>query len=256
MIPALPPAFVTRPLAHRAYHDRAAGRPENSPEAIEAAINAGYGIEIDLQLSKDNQAMVFHDYELDRLTAKTGLIRDHSAAELGEIHLTGGGSTIPTLAQVLAQIAGRTPLLIEIKDQDHNMGPNIGPLEQATATALTGYKGPVALMSFNPHTVARMAELCPDLPRGLTTGSYDYAEYAPLTADICDALRDIPDYTRCEASFISHECQDLDRPRIRALKSQGATILCWTVKSPADEDFARRFADNITFEQYPAPIPT
>lgn len=251
-MPVLPQAFLTRPLAHRAYHDMTMGRPENSREAIEAAIVAGYGIEIDLQLSKDGQAMVFHDYELDRLTAQTGLVSDHSAAELGQILLSAGATGIPSLPQVLAQIAGRAPLLIEIKDQDHNMGPNIGPLERATADALRDYKGPVALMSFNPHSVALMAALCPDLPRGITTGSYDYTDYAPLTPATCDALRDIPDYDRSHASFISHEWQDLARPRVAALKSQGAAILCWTVKSAEAEASARRVADNITFERYPA----
>jgi glycerophosphoryl diester phosphodiesterase len=87
MRPALPPDFLRLPLAHRALHDRAARRPENSPAAIRAAVAAGYGIEIDLQLSRDGIAMVFHDETLDRLTDQTGLVADRDAADLGAIPL-------------------------------------------------------------------------------------------------------------------------------------------------------------------------
>ena len=69
-------------------------------------------------------------------------------------------------------------------------------------------------------------------------------------------LRQITDYDRSGSSFISHELADLERPRVAALKAQGATLLTWTVRSPADEAFARRFVDNITFEGYAAPFPT
>ncbi len=161
---------------------------------------------------------------------------------------------VPTLRQFLDLVAGRVPLLIEIKDQTLVPGGTIGPLEAATAQALSGYAGPVALMSFNPDSVAEMARLCPALPRGLTTGSYDYQDYAPLAPDICDRLREIPDYDRCAASFISHEAADPARPRVDALKSQGARVLCWTIRSPGAERDARRIAENITFEGYLPPI--
>ncbi|NVK07361.1 MAG: phosphodiesterase, partial [Marivivens sp.] len=96
----LPADFLTRPIAHRALHDKAAGRVENSPSAIQAAIDKGYGIEIDLQLSKDGVPMVFHDYALNRLTNQTGAVAQRTAAELSQITLTGGNDTIPTLAEV------------------------------------------------------------------------------------------------------------------------------------------------------------
>lgn len=249
---SLPPAFLSHPIAHRAFHDRAAGRPENSRAAVRAAIAQGYGIEIDLQLSRDGVAMVFHDYDLARLTPATGPLATRTASDLGQIPLTGGDEGIPTLAEVLALVAGRVPLLIEIKDQDGQMGPAIGALEAATAAALDGYGGPVALMSFNPHSVARMAALCPGLPRGLTTSAYDPEDWAPLPTAVCDRLREIPDYDRAGASFISHEWRDLARPRVADLKAAGATILCWTIRSPDDERTARRIADNVTFEGYPA----
>lgn len=246
----LPAAFLRLPIAHRALHDRAAGRPENSRAAIRAALAAGYGIEIDLQVSADGLAMVFHDEELDRLTAETGWVNHRSAAELGTIRLTDAEDGIPTLAEVLEIIGGRVPLLIELKDQTLTPGGSIGPLEAATARALQGYSGPVALMSFNPDSVAEMARLCPHLPRGITTGAYDYAGYAPLPPATCDRLRAVPDYDRCAASFISHEAADLARPRVAELKAQGAHILCWTIRSPEAEATARKYAENITFEGY------
>lgn len=251
----LPPAFLRLPIAHRALHDRGAGRIENSPSAIAAAIDAGYAIEIDVQLSRDNVAMVFHDEDLGRLTAQSGLLADRTAAELVDMNLTGGPDCIPTLAQVLRQIAGRVPLLIEIKDQTGDMSVSDGRLEGAVAADLAGYAGPVALMSFNPHSVAHMARLWPSLPRGITTSAYTPADWAPLPAAICDHLRHIPDFDRTGSSFISHEAADLARPRVAELRAQGADILCWTIKSPQAEAAARRFADNITFEQYLAAKP-
>lgn len=153
----LPAAFLDRPIAHRALHDTRRGRPENSIEAISAAIQAGYGIEIDLQLSSDGEAMVFHDYDLSRLTTQTGAVRELSAAQLADIQLRHGQESVPTLAQVLKLVAGKTALLIEVKDQDGAMGPDVGALEAAAVRALDGYIGPVALMSFNPHSVAALA---------------------------------------------------------------------------------------------------
>tara|TARA_R110002049_G_scaffold117332_3_gene270649 strand:+ start:43095 stop:43859 length:765 start_codon:yes stop_codon:yes gene_type:complete len=249
----LPSAFLTTPLAHRALHDVTDHRPENSRAAIRAAIAGGYGIEIDLQLSGDGVAMVFHDYMLDRLTPETGALRLRSAAALAQIPLTGGdGETIPTLDEVLALVGGRVPLLIEIKDQDGGMGPDIGPLETATAAALVNYRGDVALMSFNPHSVGEMARLLPQVPRGITTSAY-LPEDWPLPAKTCDHLREIPDYASAGACFISHESFDLSRPRVGALKQAGAAVLCWTIRSPEEEATAREIADNITFEGYLAP---
>ncbi len=249
----LPRAFYNHPLAHRALHDVRNGRPENSRAAISAAIAAGYGIEIDVQLSADNAAMVFHDYALERLTGGKGAVRLLGADKLAEIRLSGGDEGIPSLPEVLELIAGQVPLVIEIKDQDGGMGPEIGELEQATAMALRGYSGNVAVMSFNPHSMAKMAELAPDVLRGLVTSAYRYEDW-PLPKSTCDLLRDVPDYDRVGACFISHEVDDLSRARVSELKAAGAMICCWTVRSQAQEKTARRIADNITFEGYLAAL--
>ena len=250
----LNPAFLRVPLTHRALHDVSDGRPENSRAAIRAAIAAGYGIEIDLQLSSDGQAMVFHDYALGRLTGETGAIRQRTATDLQAIPLTGDSEGIPTFAEVLALVDGQVPLLVELKDQDGMMGPNVGPLEQATAKAIARYDGPLAVMSFNPHSVAAMAKHAPDVPRGLVTGGYTASDWPLLNAATRDALRDIPDFDRVGACFISHQARDLDRDRVRDLKQKGVPVFCWTVRSPAQEQDVRKIADNITFEGYLAKI--
>ncbi len=250
----LPISFLRSPIAHRALHDRARRRIENSTSAIRAARAAGYGIEIDLQLSADGVAMVFHDEDLGRLTDEDGPLNARSAAELGRIKLTGSDDTIPTFAQVLSLIGGAVPLLVEIKDQSLTMTQTDGRLEQATARDLESYSGEVALMAFNPDSVAQMARLCPNRPRGLTTAAYD-TDWGALSAATCDTLRDIPDYDRTLCSFISHEARDLHRPRVAELKAQGAAILCWTIRSPEAEAEARKIAQNITFEDYAAPFP-
>jgi glycerophosphoryl diester phosphodiesterase len=251
----LPTDFLRLPLAHRGYHDHGKGVIENSLSAFRAAIAAGYGIELDVQRSADDVAVVFHDDDMDRLTDATGAFRDYSSAELGRIQLRGSADTIPTLKEVLALVAGRVPVLVEIKENWNTMKDTEGVLEAAVAAALAGYNGPVAVMAFNPHCIAHMARLAPDVPRGLTTEAYDPVLNAPISADVCDYLREIPDYDRTGSSFISHQVTDLGRPRVAALKAAGAAILCWTVRSPKMEAEARKVAQNITFEGYAAPIP-
>ena len=253
--PPLPQAFLHAPIAHRALHDLTQGRPENSREAIEAAVAAGFGIEIDLQPSSDGVAMVFHDNTLDRLTGETGPIKARTAAALAAIPLTGGPSGIPTFAEVLEIVAGRVPLLVEIKDQDGQMGDNIGALEAAAAETAKDYDGPLAFMSFNPHSAARMAALAPDTPRGLITAAYDPKDWRMLSAETCAHLAMIPDMDPAEASFISHHAPDLGRARVREIAAQGWPVLCWTIRSAEAEAEARQLADNVTFEGYPAAIP-
>ncbi len=258
MIPttALHPDFLRLPIAHRALHDLAAGRPENSLSAIRAAIAAGYAIEIDLQPSADGVAMVFHDYQLDRLTGARGPVSLKSAAELGAIALAGGthGDVIPTLGEVLEVVAGQVPLLIEIKDQDGALGPDVGGLSRACAEALAGYAGPVAVMSFNPYAVADFAAHAPGIPVGLTTGRF-LSENWPVPEARLEELREIPDFAALGASFISHRADALGADRVAELKAGGAAILCWTIRSPEAEAKAREVADNVTFEGYLPMIP-
>lgn len=246
----LPSEFLKRPIAHRALHDVTSARPENSRAAIRAAIDKGYSIEIDVQLSADGQAMVFHDYHLGRLTERTGAFGLNSAKDLAQVRLKGSDEAIPTLVEILALIDGQVPLLVEIKEETAIMGPNVGRLEQSLAQALAAYEGLVAIMSFSPHSVEAIGRLLPDVPRGLVTGAFPRHKWTLLPAETRDQLRQIPDYDRLGCCFISHDVNNLDTARVAELKDRRASILCWTVRSAKQEAKARRMADNVTFEGY------
>ncbi|WP_417250450.1 glycerophosphodiester phosphodiesterase family protein [Celeribacter sp.] len=249
-VPPLPNAFLIRPIAHRALHDGNRTRAENGRLAVEAAIARGYGIEIDVQPSADGDAMVFHDYDLGRVTTATGAIRQRSADALANVSYRTGEVGIPTLAQICDQIAGRVPLLIEIKDQDGMMGSDIGTLGSSVAKVLRDYEGPLAVMSFNPHAVAEMRDLLPDVPRGLTTSDFPKKDWLLLSDARRAELASLDKVEAVGASFISHKITALDHPPVLALKERGIPVLCWTVKSAAQEIKARKVAQNITFEGY------
>lgn len=243
-------AFKKAPLAHRTLHDVRNGRPENSVSGAKAAMAAGYGLEIDLQLSSDAVPMVFHDDLLQRLTRHYGLVRDHTAAELQAMRLSHGNEGIPTFEDFLDLVDAAVPLLVEIKDQDGALGPNTGDMEEATCDRLKGYAGAVALMSFNPHSVAKCAEYAPDIPRGLVTDPFWEQDWPHVDGAHLADLSGIPDYDRIGASFISHNVNHLDMPRVAQLKEAGASVFCWTVKTSEQETAARRIVDNVTFEGY------
>lgn len=250
--PALPRAFFTAPLAHRGLHDRAKGVIENSRAAMSAALEKGYGIELDLQLSADGEVMVFHDDDLTRLTGASGLVRSKTAAELGEIRLKDSDECIPTLAEILTLVAGRAPLLIEAKDQSLTLAPVEGVLEARTAALLKEYDGPVALMSFNPHSVAAFQKAAPNLPRGRTTCSFCEKDWGQATGERRVALARLDDLDSLGCSFISHQYDELDTDPVAAVKATGCPVFCWTIRSKTDEAKARTIADNITFEGYAA----
>lgn len=251
-MPALPGAFLTAPIAHRGLHGPAV--PENSLAAAQAAIAAGYGIELDIQPDASGAPLVFHDYALSRLTGQPGFISQIQPDAVAGLRLLGSDQPVPTLPQFLDLVAGRVPLLIEIKDPDTRLGDRIGDLHLRVAGALAGYGGPVAVMSFNPHVIAGFHEVAPDIPVGLTTCAFDEADWSQIPPERRAELAAIRDFDRVGASFVSHDRTDLTNPPIVALKARDVPVLCWTVKSPVEEAEARRIADNITFEGYPAPL--
>jgi glycerophosphoryl diester phosphodiesterase len=242
--------FFAQAFTHRGLHD--ASVVENSMAAIRASIDAGYGIELDIQPSSSGDPMVFHDYDLGRLTGISGPIAQRSTADLVDIELSGGGGTIPTLAAVLTEVAGQVPLLIEIKDQDGALGPAVGPLEKAVCAVLKDYTGDVALMSFNPYSVAACQAYAPHIPRGITTCPFAAKNWPTVPENVRLAHAAIPDFDRVGACFISHQQDDLESPHVAALKSRDIPIFCWTIRSAAMEAQARKIADNITFEGYRA----
>ncbi|MCK0168826.1 phosphodiesterase [Jannaschia sp. S6380] len=245
----LPASFLTGGhIAHRGLHGP--GRPENSMDAFRAALDLGIPIELDVQPSADGVAMAFHDNHMRRLTGLDLLVDSLDADALGGTALRGGNGGVPRLSQVLDLVAGRVPLLIEVKDRDGAMGPDVGPLEAAVIADLARYDGDVAVMSFNPHAVACFQRDAPHLPRGLVTAAFRAEHWPDLSAETRARLARIPDIDRLGASFISHEAAALDMPRVAEIKATGLPILCWTVRSRAEELRARRVADAVTFEGY------
>ncbi len=249
-MPSLPPSFLGEPIAHRGMHDVANGVQEHSRASIEAAVRHGYGIELDLQMSSDGEAMVFHDYALDRLTPESGLIAMRTTAELREVKLKVGNEAILDLPELLQLVNGKVPLLIELKGQGGTLGPNVGRLENRVAELLANYRGDAVCMSFNPHSMAEMLKIAPDIPRGLTTGNFSVGSWPMLPRRRAGELVSIPDFDRVGASFISHDHRFLDSAPVTALRERGVPILCWTITSAKQEIKARRLADNITFEGY------
>ncbi len=245
--PALPEAFLGRPIAHRALHGP--GRPENSRAAVAAALAGGFGIEVDLQLSADGVAMVFHDGGLGRLTDAQGPVRERTAEALSQIGLKGAAEGIPTLAEVLAIVDGRVPLLLEMKDQAGDLRTSHGRLEAAVARAIAGYAGPLAVMSFSPSCVASLGAAAPDRARGLVSSAFPAEDWPGVPPERRAELAQI-DVDAVGASFISHAWSDLATPRVAELKARGCAVLCWTIENATDEAEARKIAQNVTFEGY------
>lgn len=244
----LPRGFLDRPIAHRGRHGP--GVPENSLAAARAAIAAGYGIELDIQPAHDGTPMVFHDYDLRRLTGDARFIAVQTPDALAALRLSGTDEPIPTLADFLTLVAGQVPLLIEIKEPIPGLSDHTERLAERVAGALDGYAGEVAVMSFDPAVVAAFHRAAPHLPCGLTTCDYARDDW-PLLDDATRVRRAaIPDYDAVGASFISHNKRDLANPRVAELRRQGAGVLCWTIRSPEEEAAARLVAHNITFEGY------
>jgi glycerophosphoryl diester phosphodiesterase len=226
--------LIARPFAHRGLHGP--GVIENSRAAFEAAIAAGHGIELDVQTSADGEAMVLHDYKLERLAGRDALVVVMKAAELQRITLTGTDETIPTLAEILALIGGRAPLLIEVKTPERDLAG----LSRSVERALSGYEGPVAVMSFNPEVGRWFARHAPARLRGLVVteskrgwrGWYE----RPL------ALR------RARADFLAYDIRDLPSRFATAQRLSGMPVLTWTVRSLADRARAAEHASQIIYE--------
>jgi glycerophosphoryl diester phosphodiesterase len=228
--------LTARPIAHRGLHDIRRGRPENTLAAFEAAIEARYAIECDLQISSDGVPIVFHDGGLERLTGEPGCIRDRTAEELGTLRVIGTAERIPTFDELLTLTAGRVPLVIELK---HIAGRDAG-LAFAAVEKLHRYAGPAALMSFDPRLIAEVKVADPYLPRGLTAaGNW---RRALRLAKWAISLR---------VDFVSYAVDDLPTPMpILARHVLGLPLVCWTVGTAAQAENARRWTDQMTFEGF------
>ncbi|MEO9877245.1 MAG: glycerophosphodiester phosphodiesterase family protein [Anderseniella sp.] len=233
-------------IAHRGLHDKQGGVLENSLSAFEAAIKHGYAIELDVQLSSDGEAMVFHDHILDRLTNETGSIHDVTAADLNKIAYAGGTGTIPTLAQVLELVAGQVGLVIEIKSS----WSGSTELVRRTSQCLASYTGEAAVMSFDPVQVAWLAHEEPDIIRGMVADGATQDDYPWLPLSTRLSLREFRHADLTQPDFLSLDKHWLPCPVSKAYRNQRVPMICWTVRSEQEASDALRWCDQITFEGY------
>jgi glycerophosphoryl diester phosphodiesterase len=239
--------LTARPIAHRGYHDANAGIVENTLSAARAAIAKNFAIECDLQLTADGEAVLFHDDSLDRLTLASGPARARPLAELKTIPLRDTGDRIPTLGELLAAVAGRTPLLIELKSD----WTGDRRLETEVARVLSAYQGHAAVMSFDPASMRAMRRLLPHIPRGLTADAFaDGPDWGHLSPARRFGLRHLFATIELRLAFVSYGIHDLPAPAPLLLRRLGIDLICWTVRTPAEWDKARRYCDQITFEDF------
>lgn len=217
--------------AHRGLHG--AGVPENSRAAFERALAQGLGIELDVQRSGDGQAIVFHDGELDRLTGETGPVARHSAAQLGAIALAGSAETIPTLRQVLALVAGRVPVLIEIKS---GRSHHVAALCLAVRRVLEGYTGPHAVMSFDPRISGWYWKHSPHTVRGLVVTEEN-------DRGLAGKLRRRLALWRARPDFLAYDIRDLPSSFAAGQRRRGLPVATWTVRSAELREHAAVHAD-------------
>ncbi|HYI65153.1 MAG TPA: glycerophosphodiester phosphodiesterase family protein [Allosphingosinicella sp.] len=227
-------ALIARPFAHRGLHGH--GRPENSRAAFEAAIGAGHGIELDVQASADGEAIVLHDYALERLTEGFGAVRSLAAAELKRVHLKGSDETIPTLAEILALVRGRAPMLIEVKSPDRR----VAALSRAVQRALDGYDRPVAVMSFNPEIPHWFAVHAPGRLRGLVISEAGRTWRGILTRRFA--------LWRAHPDFLAYDIRDLPSRFAGRARAKGLKVLTWTCRTIEDRARAAEHADQIIYE--------
>jgi glycerophosphoryl diester phosphodiesterase len=244
-----PSWLVAKPIAHRGLHDRANGILENTIAAARAAIAAGLPIELDLQLTADRDAVVFHDFTLDRLTAEKGAVRERRSADLAGMAIAGSaGDRIPTLRAFLDEIAGRVPLVIEIKSRFDGDTT----LTERACAILADYSGPYAIKSFDPAVVAAVRRIAPNVTRGIIgEAHYDHPSYEHMSAQEKHALAHLLHFAESQPQFVSWRFQDLQHAaRFLCRRLGNLPVMAWTVRSPEDRAPTLRYADQIVFEDF------
>jgi glycerophosphoryl diester phosphodiesterase len=244
------PGWLTaRPIAHRGLHDAAAGRIENTFAAAKAAIARDFAIEFDVQFSADGEAVVFHDFMLDRLMEAKGAVGKRTVAELRALTFKGSDERISTLREFLAEIAGRVPVICEIKSRfDGDMR-----LTDRTSAVAASYSGPLALKSFDPAVIAHLRALGSARPLGMIAeASYQGDYWRELSAEQKQSCAAFLHYPETRPDFLSWNVDDLPHPTpalLRALTSM--PVMVWTVTTPEQRHSAQLWADQIVFDGTP-----
>ena len=251
-----PSWLIERAIAHRGLHDEAKGVIENTLGASEAAIAGGFAIECDIQLSADGEGIVFHDETLDRLTDASGPISSKSAEEIAKMRIKGSDEPPPSFAAFLDTVAGRTPIICELKsrfDGDWRIA------DRACALA-ADYDGPLAFKSFDHDLVAYLSLRRPHMaasrgpcPIGiLAQASYDDPYWDFLSAEQKRDWTDFDHYDLARPDFLSWNVDDLPHKIPFLVKEfTGARILAWTVRTAEQREAAHKWADQIVFDGDP-----
>lgn len=234
-------------IAHRGLWTPG-GAPENSLAAFQAACAAGYGVELDVRLSADGEAMVFHDERLERLTGVEGRMCDHSAADLGKLRLSGTDETIPTLNEALVEVGHRALVLIELKTPFGE----VGPLEKRVCEVLLDHNGPTAVIGFNPYSHAWFAQHHPQILRGLDSYSWRDEAADKVAPDQRRAFAALEQVELAKPDFLALGLDVLPSPRADALRDKGMPVVAWTVRGAADWDKVSGHCDNFIFEGFEA----
>jgi glycerophosphoryl diester phosphodiesterase len=248
-----PPWLTANPIAHRGLHDASAGILENTLGAADAAAARRLSVECDVQLSADGEAMVFHDDAFDRLTLASGPLRLKSAREIQNVRFRAGAEAIPTFPELLQRVAGRAPIVCEIKSAfDGDMR-----LAQRVAAIAADYRGPLALKSFDPAIIAHFRKSArPPGPAGAPCPLGIVAE-ARYAGDYWRALSDeqrvafthFLHYRETLPDFLSFCVDDLPHAIPFLLRARDAIpVMAWTVRTPAQRLLAAQWADQIVFE--------
>ena len=238
--------LTARPIAHRGLHDARRGIIENTASAFAAAISGSYGIETDLQISADGEAMVHHDDALGRLTEGTGRLAGLSAAQLRGISFKATTDRILTLGELLDLVAGRASLLLELKG--HFNGD--ARLLTRTADVLSEYRGLVAVMSFDPELIKFARRQYPSLVRGIVAQRhYLHDEWNELPASARQSMGLLLHVPLSRPQFVAYSVHDLPAgPPLLMHALWKLPLLTWTVRSDEDRKRAARWADQVIFE--------
>jgi glycerophosphoryl diester phosphodiesterase len=243
-----PDWLTARPVAHRGLHDRARGIIENMPGAAAAAVAANFAIECDIQLTADGEAMVHHDGALGRLTEGSGALLNKTSAELKQVVFKDTPEKMMSLGDLCALVAGRVPLVIEVKsrfDGDRR-------LVMRMAEVLASYDGPAAAMSFDPDQLMALRALMPSRPRGIVAERrYDEADWPEATPAQRRGMLHLRHAFRTRPHFIAYWVDELPAPAPWIARNIfGCPLLTWTVRTPEQRANAIRHADQMIFEGF------
>lgn len=244
-------AAFSRPFAHRGLHDSAKGIIENTRSAFVAALEKGYGIECDLQPASGGLPIVFHDETMDRLLEADGPTSELLPTDLAWVPYKGRpDERVMTYAALLDLVDGRVPLLVEIKSE---WDPPNRTFLAEIARLSSNYRGPIALMSFDPAVITMIKQLAPSVPRGIVSGSYRGDGW---WADRLDdqrrfRLANLLESDAAEPQFYAYEVAALPtRMTSFARDVQRLPLFTWTVRSDADRKIAKNYADAPIFEGF------